>query len=153
MEFSYSPFSPFSCRLSINNERGAEPSSSQLFVGSSLLCYDRIYFTSPLPPLFLLITARYSVLKTPSFYCWSALFPHFGHPEVYSQSIWACTRGVVASFLELKYSFSPCVDQLAFLLSCPHLDKGEEFHITPCYEGGFPFYFFPLEVPSFFPPS
>ena len=41
----------------------------------------------------------------------------------------------------------------AFLPPCPHLGKGEKFHITPCYEGGFPFYFFPLEVPSFFPPS
>ena len=51
MEFSYSPFSSFSYRLSINNERGAGPSSSQLFVSSSLLCYDRIYF-SPLSLLY-----------------------------------------------------------------------------------------------------
>ncbi len=48
--------------------------------------------------------------------------------------------------------FKPGLDS-AFLLSCPHLGKGEEFHITPRYERGFPFYFYPLEVSSFFPPS
>ena len=65
----------------------------------------------------------------------------------------ACIKGVVALFLELQYSFSPYVDQVEFLLSCPYSWKGEAFPEILHYEGGYLSKFFPLEVSSFLPPS